>query len=75
MDNVGQIAVDKAVMAQLENNLEAATFTARICRKIDDDKGLEQAKLQVVDFEKRIQAADELIKEAEDSAVKTVQIV
>jgi len=65
MEKARKLEIAKAIIAQLENNAEAATFEGRICSKVNDEKGMEQVKTRLTDLQKRIDAANELIMEIE----------
>ncbi len=57
MERDRKILIYKNVLQGLEDNLEAAAFSARVCAKCQDEKGLDQAKASVSELEKKIAAA------------------
>jgi len=70
MDVAGKIAIAKQVMAQIEMNLEAAAFEARLCVKVGDEKSLGQIKARVSELQRKVDAGMELIKEMQAASVK-----
>jgi hypothetical protein len=69
MEKIRQEQVLKAIISQLEDSSQAATFEMRICDKIKDVKGYEAAKTRALDLESRISAANDILKELTAEAV------
>jgi hypothetical protein len=65
MNKERSIAIAKLAIQQLEDAAESASIDMRICRKVKDEKGYEQAKTRAIDLEQRIKAAEEIVKEYE----------
>lgn len=68
MDKARKVEIAKVIISQLENNIEATTFEGRICSKVSDEKGLDAVKKRLEDLQKRLDAANELLKEIEKEA-------
>ena len=60
MEKERQLAILKNIAQSLEDNLEAALLNARICGKVADERGLEAAKKQAAEFEKKLEKAREI---------------
>ena len=56
-------AIRQQIVQGIENTIESLSFEAKICAKIHDEKGLETVKSKLIDIEKRLEAANLLIKE------------
>ena len=67
MDNGRKLLIAQRVLQSLEDQLEQLSIEARIAAKIHDDKAGEHLRKSLIDLEKKVEAANQVIKEIEDA--------
>lgn len=68
MTNERRLVIAKNVLQALEDQLEQLTLEAKIAARTQDIKGGEQIRARLIDAEKRVKVAEELLKEIENAA-------